>query len=62
MTKNMHRRVHTFSKAYNLAKGYAKEAEGEPFLASQARHYKALAETWARSQKEKDKVALISIP
>lgn len=62
MTKSMHRRVHTFRKAYNLAKGYAKEAEGDPFFASQARHYKALAESWASSQKDKDKVALISIP
>lgn len=58
----MHRRVHTFTKAYNLAKGYAKEAEGDPFLASQAKHYKTLAESWARSQSEKEKVALISIP
>jgi hypothetical protein len=58
----MHRRVHTFRKAYNLAKGYAKEAEGDPFFAPQARHYKALAESFASSQKDKDKVALISIP
>lgn len=62
MTKGMHRRIHTFRKAYNLAKGYAKEAEGDAFYASQAKHYKALAGAWARSQSEKDRVALISIP
>jgi hypothetical protein len=58
----MHRRVHTFRKAYNLAKGYAKDAEGDPFFAPQARHYKALAESFASCQKDKDKVATILIP
>ena len=58
----MYRRIHTFKKAYNLAKQYAKVAEGDPFMAGQARHYKGLAEAWATSQKDKDKVALVSIP
>ncbi len=58
----MHRRVHTFGKAYSLAKQYAKEAVSDPFYAPRANYYKRLANAWARSQQEKDKVALISIP
>lgn len=60
--KSPYRRLHTFKKAYHLAKHFSKGAEGDPFLASQARYYKSLAEAWAFSPKDKAKVQAIAIP
>jgi hypothetical protein len=60
--KSIHRRVHTFKKAYNTAKSFLKGADGDPFLITQARHYKALAQAWALGQREKDMVSSLVIP
>lgn len=60
--KNLYRRMHTFKKAYNTAKAFLKGADNDPFLLSQARHYKALAQAWAFGEREKEMVATLVIP
>lgn len=60
--KQLHKRIHTFKKAYSIAKAFLKDADGDPFLLSQARHYKSLAQAWAFGDKEKEMVSLLVIP
>ncbi len=60
--KQLHRRVHTFKKAYSIAKAFLKDADGDPFLITQARHYKALAQSWAFGHREKEMVSMLVIP
>ena len=60
--KNLGKRVHTFKKAYNIAKASLKKADGDPFFLSQARHYKSLAQAWAFGEQEKELVSRLAIP
>jgi hypothetical protein len=50
--KALHKRTHTFSKAYHNAKHYAKDAATDPYAKGLMARYKALCLAWARSDKE----------
>jgi hypothetical protein len=45
-----------------MAKAFLRGAEGDQFLITQARHYKALAQAWAFGQREKEMVSMLVIP
>jgi len=67
MNKNkaLHRRIHTFNKAYAVASAAIRELALDPHNQldlAQAVHYKALATVWAQTPAEITKANALALP
>jgi hypothetical protein len=63
--KSAHRNIHTFRKAYSLAKKAIRELVTDPSNTldiANANRYKALAVEWARSESELSKATALTLP
>jgi len=61
MSKALYRRLHTFKKAYHLAKHHAKNAVNDAYDQRQMEYYKSLAKAWAKSPSELAKVEALVV-